>query len=92
MAPAGLILHVQGRLSPNMDENKAPKDRYAATLSRDGEAAKPLAFTLGVKHVTDTHPAFKEHLLFFQAVQGGRYQLEVTPAAAPEIGIERTQL
>jgi len=92
MAPAGLVLHAQGRFSPSMDENKPPKDRYAATLSRDGEAAKPLGFTLGVKNVADSSPAFKEHLLFFQVVQGGRYHLEVTPAGTPAIGIERMQL
>jgi hypothetical protein len=92
MAPAGLVLHAQGRLSPGLDENKPPNDRYAATLSRDGEAAKPLAFTLGVKNAADSTPAFKEHLLFFQVVQGGRYNLEVTPATTPSIGIERMQL
>jgi hypothetical protein len=92
MAPVGLILNVSGSFSPNMDENKPPKDRYTATLFKDGVAAKPLAFTLGVKHVADSNPVFKEHLLFFQAVQPGRYHLEVTPAASPDIRLERMQL
>ena len=92
MAPAGLILHATGSFSPNMDESKPPKDRYAATLFRGGEAAKPLAFTLGVKHVTDSNPSFKEHLLFLQAVQMGDYHVEVTPAAEPDIRLDRMEL
>jgi hypothetical protein len=92
MAPVGLILKASGSFSPNMDENRPPRDRYAATLYRDGEAAKPLGFTLGVKNVSDSNPVFKEHLVFFQVVKGGRYHLEVTPAAEPDIKIDRMQL
>lgn len=92
MAPVGLILHANGSFAPNMDESRPPKDRYAATLFKAGEAAKPLTFTLGVKAVADANPAFKEHLLFFKVVQAGQYHLEVAPAAEPEIRIERMQL
>ncbi len=92
MAPVGLILEAQGRFSPNMDASRPPKDRYAATLFKDGVAAKPLGFTLGVKNISDSNPAFKEHLLFFQVVQAGRYHLEVTPAAEPDIKLDRMQL
>ena len=92
MAPVGLILNAGGSFAPNMDESRPPKDRYAATLFKDGEAAKPLAFTLGVKHVSDSNPAFKEHLLFFQVVQAGRYHVEITPAAEPDIKLDRMQL
>lgn len=92
MAPVGLILEAGGSFSPNMDESRPPKDRYTATLFRDGEAAKPLAFTLGVKHVTDSNPAFKEHLLFFKVVRAGHYHLEVTPAAEPDIKLDRMRL
>lgn len=92
MAPAGLILNAGGSFSPNMDESRPPKDRYAAILFKDGEAAKPLNFTLGVKSISDSNPAFKEHLLFFQVVQAGRYHMEVTPAAEPAIRLDRMQL
>ena len=92
MAPVGLILHATGSFSPNMDENRPPKDAYAATLYKDGSAAKPLAFVLGVKSVADSNPAFKEHLLFFKAVQGGTYHLEVTPASEPDIRLDGMQL
>lgn len=92
MAPAGLILHAGGHFAPNMDESKPPRDRYAAVLHKDGVAAKPLAFSLGVKHVSDSNPEFKEHLLFLQSVQGGRYQLEVSPAAEPDIVLDRMRL
>ncbi len=92
MAPAGLILLATGSFSPNMDESKPPKDRYAATLFRGSEAAKPLTFTLGVKHVSDANPSFKEHLLLLQAVQAGDYHVEVTPAAAPDIRLDRMEL
>jgi hypothetical protein len=92
MAPVGLILDASGGFSPNMDEDRPPKDRYAATLYRDGEAAKPLGFTLGVKSVSDSNPVFKEHLVFFQVVKEGRYHLEVTPTAEPAIRIDRMQL
>lgn len=92
MAPVGLILHAGGSFAPNMDESRPPKDRYSATLFRDGVAAKPLAFTLGVKHITDSNPAFKEHLLFFQVVQAGRYHVDVTPAAEPDIRLDGMRL
>ena len=92
MAPVGLILDASGSFSPNMDENRPPRDRYTATLYRDGEAAQPLGFTLWVKHVTDSSPVFKEHLVFFQVVKPGRYHLEVTPAAEPVIRIDRMRL
>lgn len=92
MAPAGLILIAQGHFSPNMDENRPPKDGYSATLSRDGEAATPLEFSLGVKHVSDSNPAFREHLLLMQKVQPGQYTLSVRQAAEPAIEIDRMQL
>lgn len=92
MAPAGLILNAGGSFSPNMDESRPPKDHYAAILFKDGKAAKPLNFILGVKSVSDSNPAFKEHLLFFQVVQAGRYHVEVTPAAEPDIKLDRMQL
>lgn len=92
MAPVGLILHAQGRFAPNMMENSPPKDRYAATLYKDEEAAKPLNFTLGVKSVADSNPVFKEHLLFFKVVHAGQYRLEVAPVGAADIKLERVQL
>lgn len=92
MAPVGLVLLAQGHFSPNMDENQPPRDHYGATLSLDGVAAKPLYFTLGVKHVADSNPAFREHLLLMNKVQPGHYTLTVTPAAEPAIQIDRMQL
>lgn len=92
MAPVGLILHAQGSFSPNMMENSPPKDRYAATLYRDEEAAQPLNFTLGVKSVADSNPVFKEHLLFFKVVQAGQYRLEVAPVGEADIKLAHVQL
>lgn len=92
MAPVGLILHTGGRFTPNPEAGRPPKDRYAATLFRDGQAAQPLSFSLGVKSPENRTPEFKEHLLYFQAVQPGQYHVQVTPAAAPEIQLERMQL
>ena len=92
MAPLGLVLNANGQLAPNLDKSRPPKDRYAAVLFKDGQAAKPLGFTLGVKNTGERHPAFKEHLVYFQVVQPGRYHVEVTPAAAPEIQLQSMQL
>lgn len=92
MAPAGLILVAQGHFSPNMDESRPPSDSYSATLARDGSAAQPLAFKLGVKHVSDSNPAFREHLVLMQKVQPGEYTLTVAQAAEPAIEIDRMQL
>ncbi|MEW5788847.1 MAG: hypothetical protein AB1899_13440 [Pseudomonadota bacterium] len=92
MAPVGLILHATGSFSPNMHESQPPKDGYAVTLFRDGQAAKPLNISLGVKNVADSNPAFKEHLLFFQVVQAGTYHVEISPAAEPDIKLDRMEL
>lgn len=92
MAPVGLILLAQGHFSPNMDEHKPPKDLYTATLSRGGDVAKPLTFTLGVSNVSDSNPAFREHLLLMNQVQPGNYRIEVTPVNPPAIQIDQMQL
>ncbi|TCJ18143.1 hypothetical protein EZJ19_02575 [Parasulfuritortus cantonensis] len=92
MAPIGLILKAQGHFSPNMDEQQPPADRYSAILSRDGVAAQPLAFTLGVKTVSNSNPAFREHLLLMREVRPGTYDLTVAPAADPDIRIDQMQL
>lgn len=92
MAPVGLVLVAQGHFSPNMDENRPPRDAYSAILARDGEAAEPLKFSLGVKQVSDSNPAFREHLLLMQKVKPGQYTLTITQAAEPAIQIDRMQL
>lgn len=92
MAPAGLILVAQGHFSPNLDEQRPPRDGYSATLARDGVAGDPLAFSLGVKYVSDSNPAFREHLFLMQKVQAGQYVLTVKQAAEPAIQIDRMQL
>lgn len=92
MAPVGLVLLAQGHFSPNMDEHKPPKDLYAATLSRSDEAAQPLRFTLGVSNVSDSNPAFREHLLLMHRVRSGNYRIEVNPVNPPAIQIDRMQL
>lgn len=92
MAPAGLILHVDASFAPSMDESRPPLDRYNVTLSREGVMAKPLMITLKAGNAANGNPVFKEHLLFMQAVQGGSYQLEVTPASEPVMKIEKMRL
>ncbi len=92
MAPVGLILHVDASFSPNMDEHKPPQDRYNVTISKQGEAAKPLLITLKTSNVANGNPIFKEHLLFLQIVQPGEYQVEVTPASETIMKIEKMRL
>jgi len=92
MAPVGLILHVEASFAPNMGAHKAPQDRYNVTLSKAGEAAKPLVITLKAGNAANGNPVFKEHLLFMQAVQGGSYQVEVMPASEPGMKIEKMRL
>lgn len=92
MAPAGLILLAQGHFSPNMDESQPPRDLYAATLRRENEAAKPLGFSLGVGSVSESNPAFREHLLLMHKVTPGNYRLEVVASKPPAIQIDRMEL
>jgi hypothetical protein len=92
MAPVGLILHVDTSFAPNMEEFKPPLDRYNVLLSKQGEAAKPLLITLKASSTSDTHPTFKEHLLFMQVVQAGEYQLEVAPASDTNMKVEQMRL
>jgi hypothetical protein len=92
MAPVGLILKSQGSFSPNMDESRPPKDLYAALLSRNGEAAKPLGFELNAGSTSNSNPTFNSHLVLFQVVKEGTYQLEIRPAAAPAIALDKVEL
>lgn len=92
MAPLGLILLAQGHFSPNMDENRPPRDLYTAALSRGEEAAKPLGFSLGVSSVSDANPSFREHLLLMHQVQPGNYRVEVVAVNPPTIQVDRMQL
>lgn len=92
MAPVGLILLAQGHFSPNMDEHKPPKDLYTATLSRGGEEAQPLRFSLGVSNVSNSSPAFREHLLLMNQVQPGNYRIDVSTVNPPSILMDQMQL
>lgn len=92
MAPVGLILHVDASFAPNMDEGKPPQDRFNVSLSKESVVAKPLVITLKAGNVANGNPVFKEHLLFMQVVQGGSYQLEVTPASEPVMKVEKMRL
>lgn len=92
MAPAGLILKSQGSFKPNMEEAKPPKDLYAALLSRAGESAKPLGFELNPGSVSNSNPVFTSHLVLFQVVKAGEYQLEIQPSAPPNIPLSKVEL
>ncbi|OYY95360.1 MAG: hypothetical protein B7Y41_02335 [Hydrogenophilales bacterium 28-61-23] len=92
MAPVGLILHADASFAPNMDESQPPQDRYHATLLKQGSAAKPLPFVLKAGSVANSNPVFKEHLLFFNAVQAGRYQMEISAAAEPRMAVRQMRL
>lgn len=85
MAPAGLILHVEAGRPSGWDEHSNHTNRYDVVLSREGEAAKPLTITLNGKASAGPSPVFREHLLYFKEVQGGRYTLEVRPKGEPEM-------
>lgn len=93
MAPLGLILVARGRLPAGQQAGAPPKDHYTATLFKDGAAAQPLAFTLAIRgNSAPTDPVFREHLLLFQVVQDGRYQLEMAPVAPPAIPLDQVRL
>lgn len=92
MAPAGLILHAQGSFSPGMADGRPPKDRYTATLHRNGAAARPLAFTLNAGKTANGNASFKEHLVLLQVVQEGRYRLEVSALGEPAIRPDQMRL
>lgn len=92
MAPVGLILHVDASIAPRMAEHAPPQDRYNVTLFKAGVAAKPLLITLKAGNSANGNQAFKEHLLFMQAVHGGSYQVEVTPASEPGMKIVKMRL
>lgn len=92
MAPVGLVLIAQGHFAADLDPGRPPRDTYSAILTRDGEMATPLKFNLGVKYVSDSNPAFREHLLLMQKVRAGQYVVTVNQAAEPAIEIDRMQL
>jgi hypothetical protein len=92
MAPVGLILKSHGSFAPSMDENRPPKDLYAALLSRNGERAKPLGFELNAGSVGNSNPTFNTHLVLFQAVKEGSYQLEIEPSGPPNIPLQKVEL
>jgi len=92
MAPVGLILKSQGSFAPNMEENRPPKDLYAALLSREGESAKPLGFELNAGTTGNSNPTFNSHLVLFQVVKDGSYQLEITPSGPPNIPLGKVEL
>lgn len=92
MAPVGLVLKSQGSFAPNMNESRPPKDLYAALLGRDGETAKPLGFELNAGSVGNTNPVFNTHLVLFETVKEGRYQLEIMPSGPPNIPLQKVEL
>ncbi len=92
MAPVGLILKSQGSFAPNMDESHPPKDLYAALLSREGENAKPLGFELNAGSTGNSNPIFNSHLVLFQTVKDGSYQLEIRPSDSPNIPLQKVAL
>lgn len=92
MAPVGLILHVATHSDPTTDDSKPPVDRYLVTLSKEGEAAKPLGIMLKASNSANGNQQFKEHLLFMQVVQGDSYQIEVAPQAETQMQVDRMQL
>ena len=92
MAPAGLILHAEASFTPNMDDGQPPVDRYYATLMKEGSAAKPLPFVLKAGKTTNSNQVFKEHLLFFNVVQPGRYSMEISAVDEPRMAVKNMQL
>lgn len=91
MAAVGLILHVQTHSAP-VEEGRVRQNRCLATLHRDNEAAKPLAFTLRSTHAVEPDPSFREHLLFMQEVRPGRYWLEIEPSAPADMTLGKLRL
>lgn len=92
MAPLGLILLARGKLTPEAAQGRPPQDSYHVTLFQDGTPAEPLRITLKVKNTSDISPLFREHLVLFQVVKTGSYQLEVAPEGAPRLPLDQVQL
>jgi hypothetical protein len=92
MNPVGLIFKTQGSFSPNMDENKPPKNAYQAVLHRGASAGEPIKFQLAVKTFADSNPMFLEHLLLLHVPAADDYRLEITPLAEPEIELQHPEL
>lgn len=92
MAPVGLILHLSTNLPGMPDDGSTPANSYQVTLSRDGETAKPLGVSFKAHSRSEPNPSFREHLLYFKEVQGGRYRVEMTPKGEPEMPVGSLRL
>lgn len=92
MAPAGLVLTIQGSPPPDINPMAGyGANRYSVTLFRDGEKGQPLTFTLGKGKAENGKLFFQEHLLLMQKVLPGRYRVEVTALADSTLQVEKMQ-
>jgi len=92
MAPAGLVLTIQGT-PPSVNPIEGyGVNRYSVTLSHEGETGKPLVFTLGKGKAEEGKLFFQEHLLLMQKVLPGRYRVEVSALPDSNLQIEKMQL
>jgi hypothetical protein len=92
MAAVGLVMHAQSQAAPEVDEGKLRQNRSVALLHRDGQTAKPLPFSLRATDTAKSGQTFREHLVYMQQVQPGRYWLEIEPTAQSEITFSKMQL
>lgn len=92
MRPAGVILKAQGHFSPNMPEDQPPQNLYQARITLNGQTYREVDIKLGVKTVSDTQPAFVEHLLWLEAITPGEYQVSLIPRQETAIVMDRMDL
>ncbi len=92
MGPVGLLLLASGSFAPNMDENKPPKDAYAASVFHGEQAGPPIRFQFDAGSVGNTNPRFRERLLLLKQPQAGGYRVELAAAAPPDIQLDSVQL
>ncbi|MCU0840145.1 MAG: hypothetical protein MUC79_00305 [Thiobacillaceae bacterium] len=92
MGAVGLILTASGGFSPNMEENRPPRDRYQATLYHGDQAASPIWLDFSAGSVANSNPQFRERLVLMSNPQDMSYRLELNPAAPPQITLDRVEL
>ncbi|MCS6986849.1 MAG: hypothetical protein N2Z63_08575 [Thiobacillaceae bacterium] len=91
-APLGLVLRASGDFAPNRPDDQPPRDHYRAVLYHGQAAGAPIGVELAASSVADSHPQFTQRLLLLARPQAGDYRLELIPAAAAQIRLDRVEL
>lgn len=92
MGAVGLILSASGGFSPNMDENRPPRDRYEAILYHADQPASAIRLDFSAGSVANSNPRFRERLVLMNRPRELNYRLEIKPVSEPEIKLDRVEL